>query len=110
MQSSKFNVLIPIKKNNEYLLYNTFSDSMALIDFRLKNILEKNKIKLTNSNPVVFENLKALEQAGFITADNGLEDKELENWFKRLKHSTEELCITIFTTFACNLKCTYCFQ
>ena len=110
MKSSQFNVLIPMEKNNEYLLYNTFSDSMALVDFKLKKIMEKNKIKLTSSNPVVLENLKALEEAGFITSDDGLEDRELENWFMRLKHNTEELAITIFTTFACNLKCTYCFQ
>ena len=110
MKSSKFNVLIPIKKNNEYLLYNTFSDSMALIDFRLKSILEKKKIPLSISDSIVIENLKELAQAGFVIADEELEDKELENWFKRLKHDTEELCITIFTTFACNLKCTYCFQ
>ncbi len=109
MKSSKFNVLIPLQKKTEYLLYNTFSDSMAVIDSRLKDMMEKD-ISLHSSNPVVNKNLKGLKEAGFVIEDDGLEKKELENWFYRLKHNGKELCITIFTTFACNLKCTYCFQ
>ena len=99
MKSSKFNVLIPLQKKSEYLLYNTFSDSMAVIDSRLKDMLEKN-IKLHSSNPIVSKNLKGLKEAGFVIEDDLLEKKELENWFYRLKHNEKELCITIFTTFA----------
>jgi len=109
MKGSKFNVLIPLQKKNEYLLYNTFSDSMAVIDFKLKELLEKDA-KLYSSNPVVVGNLKELKQAGFVIKNDRAEKKELEDWFYRLKHGREELCITIFSTFACNLKCTYCFQ
>lgn len=109
---SKFNVLIADFPNpGEYLVFNTFTDSRVIINEQLKALMDKaDRAELSELTAEEREVLAALQDLG-IMVENGVdEDRELEYWFQRLKFDTTTLDLTVLTTSACNLGCTYCFE
>lgn len=113
MRCSKFNVLIPdFPSAGEYMIFNTFSDSRVVINEQLKSVMEKVD-GLTDLNVLTEEernNLTLLRDLGVMVDEGVDEDRELEYWFQRLKFDTTSLDLTVLTTSACNLGCTYCFE
>ncbi|MBI3811345.1 MAG: radical SAM protein, partial [Nitrospirae bacterium] len=113
MKPSKFNVLIPdFPSAGEYMIFNTFSDSRVVINERLKNFLEKIE-GLRDLNVLTDEernHLETLRNLGLVVEDEVDEDRELEYWFQKLKFDNTTLDLTVLTTSACNLGCTYCFE
>jgi len=110
MKPSKFNIYIPLQDNGEFLIFNTFSDSRVVINRRIKEIIEKTPIDeflLTSEERGYMRELLSL---GIVLEDHVDEDMELEYWFQRLKFDTSFIGITILTTYACNLSCTYCYE
>ncbi|MBI3610266.1 MAG: radical SAM protein, partial [Nitrospirae bacterium] len=113
MKPSKFNVLIPnFPGDGEYLVFNTFSDSRVVINEQLKSVMEKAQ-GLTDLSILTEEersHLILLRDLGVMVDKDVDEDRELEYWFQRLKFDTDTLDLTVLTTSACNLGCTYCFE
>jgi uncharacterized protein len=113
MKRSKFNVLIPdFPSAGEYMVFNTFSDSRVVINEELKSFLEKVE-GLRDLNALTEEernHLDALRNLGIVVDEEVDEDRELEYWFQRLKFDNTTLDLTVLTTSACNLGCTYCFE
>jgi len=113
MKISKFNVLIPnFPESDEYLVFNTFSDSRVVINEQLKAVMEKVQ-GLTDLSILTEEersNLAQLRDLGLMMDEEVDEDRELEYWFQRLKFDNNTLDLTVLTTSACNLGCTYCFE
>lgn len=110
MKPSKFNIYIPLPDSGEFLIFNTFSDSRVVVNGHIKEIIEKSPI-----NEFLFTReergyLKDLLSLGIVVEDHVDEDLELEYWFQRLKFDTSFLGITVLTTYACNLRCTYCYE
>ena len=56
------------------------------------------------------KNLDLLREVGIMVDDDVDEDRDLEYWFQKLKFDGTTLDLTVLTTSACNLGCTYCFQ
>src|SRR3990172_318951 len=110
MKPSKFNIFIPLPDNDEFLIFNTFTDSRAVVNTRLKTILEKSPVNELILNRDERRYLKELLELGVVVDDYVDEDLELEYWFQRLKFDTSILDITVLTTYACNLRCTYCYE
>ena len=110
MKSSKFNIFIPLQDNDEFLIFNTFTDSRAVVNTRLKTILEKSPVNEISLSRDERHYLKELSGVGIVVDDYVDEDLELEYWFQRLKFDTSILDITVLTTYACNLRCTYCYE
>ena len=110
MKPSKFNMFIPLQDSDEFLIFNTFTDSRVVVERKLKE-----KIEMSPVNEFLFGKdertyLKELLELGFIVNDDVDEDLELEYWFQKLKFDSSTLDITILTTYACNLRCTYCYE
>lgn len=110
MKPSKFNVLIPrFPATDEYLIFNTFTDSRVVINQSMKEAMEW----ATSSSILSLEaekSLGMLKELGIMVDDDMDEEKELDYWFQKLKFDTSILDITVLTTSACNLACTYCYQ
>ncbi len=112
-KASKFNVLIPdFPGPGEWLVFNTLTDSRVVIDGRAKRLLEGDGPGRAGA-PLDDDSrsaLKLMEELGLVVPDQVDEDRELEYWFQKLKFDTSTLDVTILTTSACNLGCTYCFE
>src|SRR3990172_9268071 len=112
LKPSKFNVLIPdFPGRGEYLVFNTFTDSRVIINQQLKDSMEKTQADgVTGLTSEEREHLEALRDLGIMVEKEVDEDRELEYWFQRLKFDSTTLDLTVLTTSACNLGCTYCFE
>ena len=110
MRGSKFNIFIPsFPDKGQFLVFNTFTDSRAIINEALKKAMEKaDGNAALNSDEI--NHLSQLRELGIMVDDEVDEDLELRYWFHRFRYDPSILAITILTTYACNLRCTYCFQ
>lgn len=107
---SKFNVLIPnFPTTHESLIFNTFSDSRIVINDEVLQFINKIEGQLRFSEEEQ-ENVTLLNNLGFVVDDAVDEDRELEYWFQKLKFDSRRLDLTVLTTSACNLACSYCFE
>jgi len=110
MKPSKFNVFIhSFPDYDELLIFNTFNDSRVVVNSQLKEVMDRtgNGGRLTDEEITYIEQLKDL---GIMVDDEVNEDRELEYWFQRFKFDHSTLSVTVLTTYACNLRCVYCFQ
>ncbi|UCD70717.1 MAG: SPASM domain-containing protein [Syntrophobacterales bacterium] len=110
MRGSKFNIFIPsFPDEGEFLVFNTFTDSRVVINEELKKAMEK-----ADGNAPLKRNevdyLNQLKELGIMVDDEVDEDRELQYWYQKFRYDPSTLSITILTTYACNLRCIYCFQ
>jgi len=110
VRSSQFNIFIPsFPEKGEFLVFNTFTDSRAIINEELKKVMERAEER----HPLNGEEIRHLDQLrelGIMVDDEVDEDQELQYWFQKFRYDPSILSITVLTTYACNLKCIYCFQ
>ncbi len=110
MRGSKFNIFIPsFPDGGQFLVFNTFTDSRVVINEELKRVMEKAE----ESSPLNGDEISYLNQLrdlGIMVDDEADEDREIRYWYQKFKYDPSVLSITILTTYACNLRCTYCFQ
>ncbi|MBI5406671.1 MAG: hypothetical protein HZA18_03145, partial [Nitrospirae bacterium] len=110
MKLSKFNIVIPLPDSEEFLIFNTFTDSRAVVRREIKEAIEKSPINESFFDAGEEGILEDLLELGIVLEDHVDEEMELEYWFQRLKFDTSVLDITVLTTYACNLRCTYCYE
>ena len=110
MKPSKFNVFIPLPSDEEeYLVFNTLTDSRATVGGELKRALERTYLG-EELDPEVQACLEPLQELGIMVQDEVDEDRTAQDWLHRVKSSTDTLDVTLLTTYACNLACEYCFE
>ena len=110
MKPSRFNVLIPdFPAAGEYLVFNTFTDSRVIINRQLKEAMDRAH-DLSDLSEEKRNHLQVLKELGVLIDDDVDEDRELDYWFQKLKFDTTTLDLTVLTTSACNLGCSYCYQ
>ena len=110
MKSSNFNIFIPsFPDEGEFLVFNTFTDSRVIINEELKKTMEKAGEK-SPLNEDEINRLNQLRELGIMVDDEVDEDQEIQYWFHKFRYDSSTLSVTILTTYACNLGCTYCFQ
>ncbi|MBI3621129.1 MAG: radical SAM protein, partial [Nitrospirae bacterium] len=109
MKPSIFNVVTSALHADEVLIFNTFTDARVVVNLALKAAMDKagKGAPLTDEESAYLGQLK---DAGIMVDDTVDEERELEYWFQRLKYDTTSLDVTVLTTSACNLGCTYCFE
>ncbi|MBI5183649.1 MAG: SPASM domain-containing protein [Nitrospinae bacterium] len=112
MKLSKFNIFIPIDENGNQMIFNTFTDSRVIVNKELIEVIEKtsNGVNVKGLNREEEGYLNQLKELGIIVEDEVDEYMEMEYIFQKSKFDTSVLNITILPTYACNLKCIYCFQ
>lgn len=110
MKPSKFNVFIPLpSEDEEYLVFNTLTDSRVTVGGELKRAMEKARLDGA-FDPEVQAYLEPLQELGIVVADEEDEELTARHWLQRNKFSTEILDVVLLTTYACNLACGYCFE
>ncbi len=107
MKTSRFNLVIPA--GGEFLIYNTLTGAQVMVDERTLDIIQglPDTSRVPEGEISLFDEIKGL---GIVVDDEVDEGLELEYWFQRIKFDTSLLNITLLTTYACNLACTYCYE
>jgi len=98
-------MLICPGSNSETIIYNTFTDSSATINEKWRDYFLENC-----PAPEESDTIEKAVAAGFIVPDRKYEERAVSDWLRRKSESTEELYLIILTTYACNLKCVYCYE
>lgn len=105
MKSSQYNLVIPTKDPDKYILYNTLHDSILIVDSELKELLENNTVDTLSK-----EHAQILETMGMIVRNNVDEKAILSFRYHREKYASPYSTFVIFPTLACNLACKYCYE
>ena len=110
MQSSMFNVRVPLEDRADVFLMNTFSDAQLVVSRDVVDLLDRLDGGSAAVNPMERETVEQLVEHGFIVENRAAERVELKNFFRETRESTDTLKITVLTTLQCNFACDYCIQ
>ena len=108
MKLSFYNIFI--KKGNNYLLYNCFTEKILMITPEVHDLLDKFNTQiesLSNLHPTLFNELK---HEKFIIDDNCNETDVFIQHQKQTDTSSDYFKIIINPTLDCNLRCWYCYE
>jgi uncharacterized protein len=109
MQSSMFNVRVPLENRDDVFLMNTFTDAQLIVSRDVVDLLDR----VDRSEPETAEERETLEQLvenGFVVADRAKEREDLRTFFQEVREGTDTLKVTVLTTLQCNFACDYCIQ
>lgn len=103
MKKSFYNLFIPYSR--KYILYNTLTGSINIIDQKLKKQIVDNELKKLPK-----EVISLLKASGDIIEDD-LKEKDLVlSRFLKQKYNYPRLDIMVTLSYLCNLRCPYCFE
>lgn len=104
MKSSIYNIYK--KGKNGYIVLNIRSSAAAHIDEETKCLLEE------NPNKIPSDILEMFLENDIVVEDNCDERKILSYYFNKDKYNVNlrDLAYTVVLTYACNLRCLYCYQ
>src|SRR5262249_20021058 len=108
MQPSIFNIRVPLRDRDDVFLLNTLTDAQLIVSPDVARLLDRHSLdSLTESER---EAVEVLTENGFFVSDYAADRRALDEYFHSVKHSAEELHITVLTTLQCNFACGYCYQ
>ncbi len=111
MQSSMFNVRVPLEDRNDLFLMNTFTDAQVIVTRDVADLLDR-----LESGPAAawtaseLEALATLAEHGFVVESREADRRKLEEFFRTVREDREQLRVTVLTTLQCNFACDYCIQ
>jgi uncharacterized protein len=114
MQTSIFNLRVPLPERDEVFLMNTLTDAQLVVSSDVAALLDR--VGATGASAGEgfgageIEAIEQLRDNGFIVSDRQTERQDLDRFFTRVTSSTDELNITVLTTLQCNFACDYCYQ
>ena len=112
MQSSRFNVRVPLEARDDVFLMNTITDAQLIVSSDVASLLDR---CTDGADPGDFDDeareaLGVLQENGFLVSDRAADQLALDRYFVATTTNNFELHITILTTLQCNFACDYCFQ
>jgi uncharacterized protein len=113
MQSSMFNLRVPIQGRDDVFLMNTLTDAQIVVSSDVAALLDRvgsGDEGRDALNPEEQEAVGVLEENGFLVESREWERRALHSYFARVTGDTTELHITVLTTLQCNFACDYCYQ
>ena len=108
MQPSIFNIRVPLKERDDVFLMNTLTDAQLVVSPDVAALLDRKSFDVLTDTER--EAVDLLSDNGFVVADYETDRRGMTDYFHRIKHSGEELHITVLTTLQCNFACGYCYQ
>ena len=114
MQASMFNVRVPLEQigqGSDVFLMNTFTDAQVIVSRDVADLLDR--VGRADAGPLTEEQrdaLATLTEHGFVVNDRDGERLKVEQYFRNIRESQEQLRVTVLTTLQCNFACDYCFQ
>ncbi|MBS0032096.1 radical SAM/SPASM domain-containing protein [Chitinophaga sp. 22321] len=118
LKISFYTVLIPIKEEEEYLIYNTLNGGLMVIPTAAGDLLQLSQNAGTPvdvTDPGISVMVPDLYEKGFLIDDSIQEREELHRKYKEQRASMKTakeaaIRLTIGTTMVCNMGCPYCFE
>jgi uncharacterized protein len=111
MQSSIFNVRVPLDGGDDVFLMNTFTDAQVIVGSDVARLLDQLS---SNAVPRLSEEEReavgTLAEMGFIVESHDADRRNLERFFADVRADTSDLRVTVLTTLQCNFACDYCIQ
>lgn len=105
MKYSNYNIIIPAENENKYMLFNTLSGHTLSIDHQVAQWV---KVKDIDNLPKDTYNLFC--KYHIVIPDERNEEYIYSYYFNKDKFSNNGVLATILLTWACNFKCTYCYE
>ena len=109
MQSSMFNIRVPLEARNEVFLLNTLTDAQLIVSRDVAALLDRHA-DVDGVDGETREALDILKDNGFLVPSRNADQQALDRFFATTSSDKSELHITILTTLQCNFACDYCFQ
>ena len=115
MQPSMFNVRVPLDQmagRDDVFLMNTLTDAQLIVSRDVAALLDR----IGSPQPPPFftateqEALSTLSEHGFLVHTRDAERQQIEEFFRDVRESTDQLRVTVLTTLQCNFACDYCLQ
>lgn len=108
MHLSRYNLLLPVEEEGIYVLVNCLSSAMDIVDDEVVETLEEIRSGLTVSDT----ELAALKRRGYVYDTAEQEDDYLKRRFEEYEKVIRRSApvFYLYPTYACNLRCSYCFQ
>ena len=111
MQSSMFNVRVPLPDRGEVFLMNTFTDAQLLVSDDVAALLDRLASPSADALPAGDrEAVATLSEHGFLVEGRDAERRALEAYFTGVREDRSQLRVTVLTTLQCNFACDYCYQ
>jgi uncharacterized protein len=115
MQSSMFNLRVPLDGRSDVFLMNTLTDAQIVVSPDVAALLDrfgsgeagKGNASLSEEER---EAVGVLEENGFLVESREWERGALDRYFARVTGDATELHVTVLTTLQCNFACDYCYQ
>lgn len=110
MKWSKYNILFKVQTEDNYLLFNTMSNSVLKLDSdNAKTLMDikAGDLKDSELDPVSYEELV---QKGILVEDDDIELAKFRLLKQYNRMDSNSMSLTIAPTMACNLHCSYCFE
>jgi uncharacterized protein len=104
LKPSRFNLFIPYVEEGQFLLYNTLTGSVFVVNEKAKKALENFKHNLSLDEAI----FNKLQKEGILVSDAVDELAMFKVHRDRVKYGGNKLSLAILTTYNCNLKCIYC--
>jgi len=104
MKASEYNLIVPTKKEDELIIYNTLQNRAAIVDRELKNLI----VKKPDEIPERY--CSELKDAGFLIDDEMDERRMYKVLFEKSKYDRSTTVFTVLPTYSCNFGCVYCYE
>lgn len=94
------------------LLYNTRTQALVKINDELKRTLDDYAEAPEGVKARYAQDIAALHTMGIVVRDENEDRERLRDFLQQMKFGVNPsvFAVTILTTYACNFKCTYCFE
>jgi uncharacterized protein len=109
MQSSMFNVRVPLEDNDVFLM-NTFTDAQLIVSQDVADLLDRLDRDSAAWSAEEREAISTLAENGFIVEDGDADHRHLREFFHTVREGRDQLRMTVLTTLQCNFACDYCIQ
>ena len=111
MQSSMFNVRVPLEDGAEVFLMNTFTDAQLIVSADVAALLDSlDGGRARDWTEEERTALTTLAENGFVVESREADDQNIREFFHSVRESREQLRMTVLTTLQCNFACDYCIQ
>jgi uncharacterized protein len=112
MQSSIFNLRVPLPARGEVFLMNTLTDAQLVVSSDVAALLDAcpNEGALAVADEDTRAAIATLTTNGFLVPSRDHDRRALDDYLTTVKSDTSELNVTVLTTLQCNFACDYCFQ
>jgi uncharacterized protein len=110
MQTSIFNVRVPLEDRGEVFLMNTFTDAQLIVSSDVATLLDRIAAGEAAFSAEEREALDTLSEHGFVVDSREADRRNIEQFFRSFRDNQDQLRITVLTTLQCNFACDYCIQ